>query len=833
MRRTRRTPRMSVADVLSSPAPATITLDTACAHCGLDVPAGAVDEAALRQFCCAGCRTAFAILHEGGLDRYYELAERRREPVRPTGRGYEEFDHPAFSDLYVKPLSGGLAEVELYLEGVHCASCVWLVERVPLMLPGVMRAELEIRRSLAHVTWNPSLIPLSRIARMLDSLGYASHPFRGVARDAMRRREDRAMLARIGVAGAIAMNVMLAALALYSGWLGGMEPEYERFFRWISLLLVTPALAWPGRIFFAGAWAALRARTLHMDVPIALGLAAGYVQGAINTVRDHGPVYFDGLATLTFALLVGRYLQQRGQRAAADSAELLYSVTPSTARVVDGGAEGADDPREIPAQALLPGMIIEVRAGETFPADGTIVLGRTRLDNSLLTGESRPVSAGMGERVYAGTVNLSSPVRVHVDEAGEQSRVAKILRQVEESSQRRAPVVALANRMAAWFVAIVLVLAVTTWAVWWFIDPSRGLDNSIALLIVTCPCALALSTPLAVSMAIGRAARAGIFVKGGDALERLAEPGELVLDKTGTITEARTSVVEWFGADWVKPLVLAVEAGSSHPIADGFRRAWPEIVAPTATFAEHIGGGGITGTVDGRDVIVGSPEFVRRRVPLAGRRGPKNPTSNELTPVWIAVDDSIVASAGLGDPVRRDAARSIARLRDDGWSVSILSGDGADVVRAIGGRVGVDATQCAGGATPEAKLARVEALRAGSDRPVVMVGDGINDAAAIAAASVGIGVHGGAEACLASADVYLTKPGLASLVVVTEGAARTMRVIRRNVGFSIIYNVIGAALAMTGHLTPLIAAILMPASSLTVVIASWRSPTFVEEGEAA
>jgi len=763
-------------------------------------------------------------LHEGGLDRYYDLAERRNEPVRPTGRTYDEFDHPAFCDLYVKPLSNGLAEVELYLEGVHCASCVWLVERVPLMLPGVMRAELEVRRSLARVTWNPSILPLSRVARMLDSLGYAPHPFRGVTRDAMRRREDRGMLVRIGVAGAIAVNVMLAALALYSGWLGGMEPQYERFFRWTSLLLVTPALAWPGRIFFAGAWSALRARTLHMDVPIALGLAAGYVQGAVNTVRDHGPVYFDGLATLIFALLVGRYFQQRGQRAAADSAELLYSVTPSTARVIDAVGEV----REVPTQAVLPGMIIEVRAGETLPADGTIVMGRTQLDNSLLTGESRPVSAGTGERVYAGTVNLSAPVRVHIDEAGEQSRVAKILRQVEESSQRRAPVVALANRMAAWFVAVVLLLAVATWATWRLIDPSRGLDNAIALLIVTCPCALALSTPLAVSMAIGRAARAGIFIKGGDALERLATPGDLLLDKTGTITEARTSVVRWAGPDWVKPLVLAVESGSSHPIAEGFRRAWPELDAAPAAWTEHVAGGGIVGVVGGRDVVVGSPRFVRRRVRAVREAAPTLP-SDSLTPVWIAVNGSLVATAGLGDPVRPDAAIAISRLREDGWSISILSGDDADVVRAVGSHVGVSPAQCIGGATPEAKRARVEALSVAADRPVVMVGDGINDAAAIAAASVGIGVHGGAEACLASADVYLTKPGLASLVVLTRAARRTMRVIRRNIAFSIGYNVIGAGLAMTGHLTPLVAAILMPASSLTVVIASWRSRTFVEE----
>src|SRR5512146_811886 len=351
---------MSAADVLSAgraAAPSAVAT-YACAHCGLDVPPGLVDGDSQRQFCCSGCRAAYAILHEHGLDRYYDFAERRGAPVRATGSRFEEFDHAAFQDLYIHALPNGLAEVELYLEGVHCASCVWLVERSPLVIPGVASAELEIRRSLARVVWNPTAVRLSEIAGTLDSLGYTPHPFRGVARDAVRRAEDRGMLVRIGVAGAIAINVMLAELALYSGWTGGMDAQFTRFFRWVSLVLVTPALVWPGRVFLTGAWSALRARTLHMDVPIAIGLLAGYVQGAVNTISGSGPIYFDGLATLIFALLVGRYLQQRGQRAAADSTELLFSLTPGTARVVETSGEV----REIPSQALLPGMRIDVRA---------------------------------------------------------------------------------------------------------------------------------------------------------------------------------------------------------------------------------------------------------------------------------------------------------------------------------------------------------------------------------------------------------------------------------------------------------------------------------------
>lgn len=801
-----------------------ITLDASprveCAHCGLPVPDGLIDRTDDRQFCCAGCLAAFGILHEHGLDRYYELSERRAAAVQPSGRSYDEFDHPAFHELYVRAEGHGLATVELYLEGVHCGSCVWLVERVPLVVPGVVRAELEIRRSLARVTWDPSRTPLSRIARALDSLGYPPHPFRGARRDEIRRKQDRAMLARIGLAGAVAANVMLAAFALYSGSGGAtIEAQYERFFRWVSLAVVTPSMFWAGRIFFAGAWSALRTRSLHMDLPIAIGLAAGYVRGAINTVRDAGPIYFDGLATLIFALLVGRYLQQRGQRAAADGAELLHSLTPSSARVLDGDGQETD----LPTVALVPGMLVTVRPGETFPADGIVRSGASQVNVSLLTGESHPVSVAEGDMVFAGTLNVSSALRFEVTRAAEETRVAQLMRQVEESSRRRAPIVETANRLAAWFVGVVLLLAAGTFIYWSQVDASVAADNAIALLVVTCPCALALSTPLAVSMAIGGAARRGIFIKGGDALEKLSRPGQIFLDKTGTITEARTALVEWRGPAWAQPLVLALEADSTHPIAAGFRRAWPDVTPGMLRDSSHIVGGGIVGIVDGCEIVVGSPSFVIRRSSCECNHLVIDPS---LTPVLVAVNRTIVAAAGFGDPVRIDSAEAIGRLRRRGFSISILSGDVSPAVQSVGRIVGVQRDACMGEASPEEKLRVVETASRNARGPTVMVGDGVNDAAAIAAASVGIAVHGGAEASLATADVYLTTPGLSPIVELVQGAARTMFVIRRNIAFSIIYNAAGAALAMSGRLTPLIAAILMPASSLTVVLASWRGRAF-------
>ncbi len=799
-----------------------VNADVTCAHCTLPVPSAFVEHDATEQFCCAGCRTAFALLRDHGLDQFYRFADRRDVPVHRTGRSYEEFDHPAFAALHVRSTSDGHSRIELYLEGVHCASCVWLVERVPILVPGVARAELDIRRARAVVEWDASSTPLSQIARTLDALGYAPHPFRGVARDNVRRSEDRRMLMRIGVAGAIAGNVMLFALALYSGEIAWMDPAHTRFFRWLSMALTLPTLIWPGRVFFTGAWAALRTRSLHMDLPIAIALAAGFVRGAINTVYDSGPIYFDGLAILVFALLVGRFLQQRGQRLASDSAELLYALTPATARVVseDGALH------ELPTEAVLPGMLLDIRAGESFAADGILESESTTVNAALLTGESRPARVHEGESVFAGTLNVSVPARVRVTASGESSRVARLLQQVEQSAQRRAPVVIAADRLAAVFVAVVLTVSVLVYLFKLSIGSATALDDVIALLVVTCPCALALATPLAVTVAVGRAARGGILVKGGDALEVLSKPGVLVLDKTGTLTEGQTTLVQWIGDQSVQSLVLSLEAGSSHPIADGFRRAWPDHHTHEVLNAEHVSGGGLRGVVNGHDVVVGSPVFVHAHAERAGALAREVATLDRtLTPVYVAVDGVLVAAAGIGDRIRHDAREVLTDLRARGWHTIMASGDTTDVAHAVGEALGFDTADIHGAMSPEHKLRLVEELRA-TGQSVVMVGDGVNDAAAIAAANVGIGVHGGAEACLANADVFLARPGLSPLRELIVGAERTVRVINRNFAFSLAYNVIGASLAIAGLLTPLIAAVLMPLSSLTVVLASWRGRSF-------
>jgi Cu2+-exporting ATPase len=806
--------------------PAALKKQVLCAHCDLPVPRSLIDPAAEHQFCCSGCAAVYEAIHACGLDRYYGLRRKldaEPEPARPTGRRFEEFDDPTFRELYGRHRADGSCDVELYLEGVHCAACVWLVERLPHVVPGVAETTLDAGRSVVRVAWDDDRTPLSQIARRLDRLGYTPHPYRGRGVRELRRAEDRRFLIRIGVAGACAGNVMLLAIALYGGFFHGMEARFVTLFRWTSLAITLLAVAWPGRVFFQGALAALRTRTMHMDVPVAVGLAAGSVWSALNTVRGTGEVYYDSLTLLVFLLLVGRWIQQRQQRSSHDAVELLFSMTPGTARVVDD-----DGVREVPTEALVEDQVVEIRAGDAVPADGVVIEGASDVDLSLLTGESRPVEVGPEGRVHAGTTNLSSRLRARVTATGERTRLGRLMSMIEQAAARRAPVVRLADRIAGVFVSVVLVLAAGTALLWLLLDPASAIPNAMSLLIVTCPCALGLATPLAITAAIGRAARAGIMIKGGDVVERLNRPGLLLLDKTGTLTEGRTAVVEWRGPEDLQPLVGAIEAESAHPVARAFADAYgdrqPELRADDVV---ETPGRGIEGTVGERDVALGARSWLESKgieIPSWADAAEADLAASARSPVLIAVDGRVEAAAGLGDPVKADAREAIDALRRRGWQIGVLSGDHPDVVRAVAAEVGIDPGRCRGGVSPERKREMVE--REIDSGPVVMVGDGVNDAAALAAATVGVAVRGSAEASLSAADVYLSGTGLAPLVGLFRGAGRTVGVIRRNLAVSLVYNVVGASLAIAGVINPLVAAVLMPISSLTVITLSATSRTF-------
>ncbi|MEZ4367885.1 MAG: heavy metal translocating P-type ATPase [Kofleriaceae bacterium] len=815
------------AAIAARPEPAT------CVHCGLPAPAPVVDDEQ-RVYCCTGCAIVARTLRGHGLERFYAVRDADAPPPAParaTGRSYAELDDPAHQRLHVEVGADGVAHAALYLEDLRCSACVWLVEATPRCLPGVREVRVDLGRGKADVTFDPARVRLSQIAGHLDRVGHPPHPYRAAVRDLERRRQDRALLIKLGVAGAAVGNLMLLAAALYAGLFSTMAAADVAFFRWASMLVAVPALGFAASPFFRTALGSLRARRMHLDLPLSIGIVVGLGWGAANVVRGAGEIYFDSLAMLVFLLLVSRWVVASHQRRASSATEMLLALTPSRARRLAPTASDAPtdaELREVPIEAIAVGDRVLVRAGEVIPVDGEVAAGRSSLDAGLLSGESRPIEVGPAAEVFAGTLNLVAPLIVVARTSGEATRVGRMVARIDELSRQRATIERTVDRLAGRFVAVVMAAAALTivgWAPW---SVGAGLEHAMALLVVTCPCALALATPLAVAVALGRAARRGILIKGLHALETVATPGTIVLDKTGTLTEGRLEVRSWIGDPGARALAAAVERGSAHPIARALAALVPD--APLATGLHEDLGGGIRGDVDGRAVAVGA-------VPWQRLRGTPIPTELEAaiaeladrgeSPVAIAVDDRVVAVAGLGDPLRPGVADDLATLRAAGWRLELLSGDDPRVAVAIGAALGLPAEACRGGVSPEGKLAHVRALRDGG-ATVVMVGDGVNDAAAMTAASCGIAVAGAAEIALEAADVLVRAPGLGGVVATVAGARATLATIRRSLRISLVYNLVAGSLAAGGVIHPLLAAALMPLSSLSVLASSMRSRAFRE-----
>jgi Cu2+-exporting ATPase len=801
-------------------------VDLACDHCGLPVPRGLIDKATEHQFCCAGCRAVWGALHEAGLDRYYALREAAGGEGRQVeaAEGLAAFDDHAFLAEHVRPLPDGRATSAFLLEGVTCAACVWLVEKLPRLCPGVIEARLDLHQQTARVTWKTADISCGRVAAGLAKLGYTPHPPRPADRAELAKREDRRRLIDIAVAGVCAGNIMLLAFALYGGELaaaGDLEHRFWSLFRWLSTGFGLASLAWPGRVFFKGAVAALRVRSVSLDVPIALALLAGGAAGLVNVVLGRGDIYFDSLAVLVFLLLVGRFIQHRQQRRAADTVRLLNALVPSISRLVESGRV-----REVPTSSLNSGQVVEVLPGGIVPGDGRVreAAGGTRFDQSMLTGESDPVAAGVGDAAWAGARNLERRCVIELSAVGEASRVGQMMAGVERALAERPRAVQLADRIAGYFTVAMIALA-TAVAVGWSIleTPAIGIDHAVALLIVACPCAMGLATPLTMAVSLARLARRQVLVKSAAALEKLAGGGRLVLDKTGTLTEGRATLARWHGDDTLRPLVALVEQHSGHHLARAVVQAWGDLEADAEARravvengVTDLGDGGLT-TEFGRGTLrVGSPRWIAGHgVDIAKLQGELDSfAADGLTPVVAALGEKRLV-IGFGDTVRPDAGATLGKLRRAGWQLQVLSGDTPAVAERVGESLGIHRIR--GGVTPEEKADHVRQLAAG-ESAVAMVGDGVNDAEALAAADVGIAVAGGAEASLLAADVYVARPGLAPLVDLVAEARRCRWKVRRNLSVSLSYNALFVTLAAAGLITPLVAAIVMPISSFTVVM---------------
>jgi Cu2+-exporting ATPase len=807
--------------------------DAACYHCGQPIPPGTRHGAVVlgkrRPMCCKGCEAVAEAIVQGGLEDYYRFRTGTPgspgDPVPETLRELEVFDDPRIQERFVREAGEHLREASLILEGITCAACVWLNEKHIRSLPGVLDVQINYSTHRAQVRWDERRIRLSRILEAIAAIGYRAHPYDPARQQELVEAERRDLLRRLGLAGALGMQVMMIAVALYFGEARGMDPLYERFFRWVSLLLTAPIVLYSAQPFYAAAWRDLRSRALGMDVPVTLGVFGAFAASAWATVTDTGTVYFESAAMFVFLLLGARFLEAAGRRRALYAVERIAQATPRTATRLRRDGEGEAE-EVVPAIDLRPGDRVRVRPGETIPADGRVVAGASGVDESLLTGESRPVPKGPGERVVGGSINVDSPLEVEVLHVGQDTVLSRILQLLERAQSERPAVARLANRVAGWFVAGVLVLAALTALGWWWAGSPDWLQIAIAVLVVTCPCALSLATPAALTAATGRLAASGILVTRGDALEGLAQARHVVFDKTGTLTEGRPRLVAvrpaGAGEDRVLAVAAALERHSEHPLARAVTEAARArgLAVPTANEVRNTPGAGLEAVVDGRVHAVGHARFVADFLTRHGHHAPdadREPESGASV-AWVAsAAEGLLGTLVLRDTLRPEARQALDALRARGLEIWLLSGDRRDAARELGHRLGIPADHVLAERDPDGKLAELRALQARHGACVAMVGDGVNDAPVLAGADVSMAMGGGAQLALASADLVLLQSRLSGVVEAFETAARTRRTVAQNLAWALGYNLLALPAAAAGWVQPWMAALGMSASSLVVV----------------
>jgi Cu2+-exporting ATPase len=793
-----------------------------CSHCNLPLDEPAESPA----FCCVGCEAVFFALGHAGLDGFYAYRDTGNDGTgvpqgRLTHRTFAEFDSPEFVERETRELSGGIREADFYLDGVHCGGCAWLVEQMPQFVAGVLHARLDIGRARLRLRFSPEQCKLSDACRWMAKFGYIAHP---LSSDALARTSEaeRSLLLKVGVSWAIAANVMLLAVALYAG-LDKENHDLAQLVRGFSFGLSGLSLAYGGRTFFRRAFEGLRVRpfglhSLSMDVPISLGLIVGWGHSALSTLVGSGDVWFDSVSVLIAALLTARWLQMRGRRLAGDAAERLISLVPSSTRRVS--EEGTIE--DVHVSDIDPGDVVEVLGGQVVPVDGLIVSGQSMVSRAVLTGESTPQRVGAGDKITAGTANISAPLHISVEATGRATRIGRLVQWIEDRAAHRAPIVQLADRLGGVFVALVLGFAVVTAVAWSFVAPDNAVGAVVALLVVSCPCALSMATPLALTVAAGRAARLGIFIKHDDVVEKLAGLTTVVLDKTGTLTTGEMSVSETMGDPAALQLAAQLERKSTHPIAQAIAKLARPGALGEATGVEEVAGSGILGHVDGHQVRVGKLDWLRddaRDEELGFEAMAFAAAAQGATPVAVCVDGRVAAMITLADRLRPRAVELVRDLRAQGITVVLLSGDHPRVVNHIAEMLGIEPRHALGRMEPEQKEAEVR-RRVQAGEVVAMVGDGVNDAAAIQAADVGVAMYGGSEASVVAADVFMTRCGLEPVLQAIAVATGANAVIRRTLVASGLYNLIAIVAAGFGLVGPLVAAIAMPVSSIAVVMSA-------------
>ncbi|MEJ1354739.1 MAG: heavy metal translocating P-type ATPase [Candidatus Sedimenticola sp. (ex Thyasira tokunagai)] len=813
-----------------------------CFHCNLPVsPADEIlsdIEGEERSFCCLGCKSVCEAIFAAGLEGFYQrtLDGTQLAPPPELPSELALYDLDEVQEEFVSTL-GEVRDIDLLVEGIHCAACVWLIENTLREIPGIIQGRVNLTGRRLHIKWDSDQLKLSTIIQRLGQIGYAAVPFDPEAAEGRLHKENRRLLYRMGFAGFTMMNLLWISIALYSGADRG---EFRTLFQWVGFALATPTLVYSGYPFFKGAWSGLKNLHFGMDLPIAIGSGityaySVYVMLAGSTV---GEVYYDTVVNFIFVILVGRYLEAISKRQAVASSQRLLDLQPRVATLFDDGEE-----KIVPIRSIKPEQLVLVKPGGRIPVDGVVLEGESAVNEAMLSGEAEPVVKLTGDRVSAGTINGHGVLQIRVQGVLKDTALGRIIRLVEEAQASKAPIQCVADRIVPWFVAATIGLATATFLWWLGSDFEKALMAATAVLIITCPCAFGLATPMSIAVASGLSARYGILVKNGEVLETLSSINHFVFDKTGTLTEGRMTVTsittaehQWLHGNPVSEEIglllkdlIALERFSEHPVAAAIISCGETLGLDgrdldVVNFTNRPGFG-VSARVAGHNLVAGNgawlDELGVKRQPQLEQEADRL-DSNGIGSLRCAIDGCELAVIGVEDRIREDAADLIAKLKGEGMQLTLLSGDRRHTAEVIARRLG--GMEVIAEVLPEEKDQVIGELQAGGHK-VAMVGDGVNDAPALVRADVGIALGSGTDVSIASADIVLMSSELEKVHLAAALSRRTLRTIRQNIGISITYNLIMVPLAMAAFITPLVAAVSMPVSSLLVIANAARIRT--------
>jgi Cu2+-exporting ATPase len=794
-----------------------VAIDT-CFHCALPVPPGnrfnAVVLGEIREFCCPGCQAVAQAIVEGGLESYYShRSEASTNPQTLPAQLLDEqalYDRPDVQAPFVRH-DNQSAETTLLIEGISCAACGWLIERHLRTLPEVVEARLNLSNHRLFLRWNAATFALSQVLGELRSIGYAAHPYQADQATEQLAQENRRSLRQLGVAGLLWFQAMMATMATWPEFNIDLSPEMHTILRWVAMFLTTPIVFYSCAPFFKGAFRDLRTRHLTMDVSVSLAIGLAYVAGIWTAITGIGELYFDAVGMFALFLLTGRYLERRArERTAAATAQLVNLLPASCLRLDQTG----NSERILLSELRLNDHVL-VHPGAVLPADGKIIAGQSSVDESLLTGEYLPQPRTAGDAVTAGTLNVESALTVQVLALGHDTRLSAIVRLLDRAQSEKPRLAQIADRAAQWFLLISLALAACIGVLWWQLDPQRAFWIALAMLVATCPCALSLATPTALTTATGTLHKLGLLLTRGHVLEGLNQIDTVIFDKTGTLTEGRLTLrairsLGSMGSDDCLWIAAALENRSEHPIARAFGNT-----PLTAEAVASVPGLGLEGRIDGRQVRIGQADFV---CGLSGNPVPKMPDEPGQ---WLLLgnDREVLAWLVLDDRLRDDAAELIDACKQRGWKTLLLSGDSSPMVASVAAQLKIEDAR--GSLRPDDKLQILQQLRA-QGRKVLMLGDGVNDVPVLAAADISVAMGSATDLAKTSADAVLLSNRLQALIQAFTLARRTRRIIIENLLWAGLYNGLMLPFAALGWITPLWAAAGMSVSSLVVVLNALR-----------